>query len=122
MAIRVFVVDDNRLTRTAVKNVFSVASDLTVVGEASDSEQLYRDLPQSNADVLVLDINMPGKDGLEILKDLRSAGNEIPVVVLTLYPPERLKQAAMQSGATSYLSKDCNPQDLIEAVRNAVRA
>src|SRR5262245_3934246 len=118
--IKVFVADDHYLTRSALKNIFSVANDLEIVGEAASSEELFSNLSNSKADVLVLDVSMPGMDGLEILKQLRSEGNAIPVIVLTVYPTENLKETAMKSGATNFLSKDANPEQLIEAVRNAV--
>jgi DNA-binding NarL/FixJ family response regulator len=119
--IRVFVADDHHLTRTALKNIFSVPAYLEVVGEAANSEELFSKLSNSQADVLVLDISMPGIDGLEILKQLRSEGNAIPVIVLTLHSTEKLKDTAMKSGATNFLSKNADPEQLIEAVQKAVR-
>ena len=117
--IKVLIADDHRLTRTALRNIFAVASDMEIAGEATNAEEVFARVQDTNPDVIVLDVNMPGKDGLEILRQLRSEGNNIPIVILTLFPPERFKQAAMQSGATNFLSKDCNPDDLLEAVRKA---
>jgi DNA-binding NarL/FixJ family response regulator len=117
--LKVLVADDHRLTRSALKNIFAVASDIEVVAEAADAGEVFQKMKSTNPDVIVLDVNMPGKDGLEILKQLRTEGNNTPVVVLTLFPPERFKAAAMSAGAASFLSKDCNPEDLLDAVRKA---
>ena len=117
--IKVLIADDHRLTRTALRNIFATAPDIEIVGEATNGEEVFQKVRDMNPDLVVLDLNMPDKDGLEILRQIRSEGNEIPVVILTLFPPERFKQAAMQSGATNFLSKDCNPDDLLEAVRKA---
>ena len=118
--IRVLVADDHRLTRRALKNILTTAPDMDVVAEAANAEEVFEKAKELQPDVIVLDINMPGKDGLETLKQLRAEKNNIPVVILTLFPPERMKSAAMGAGATNFLSKDCNPEDLLEAVRNAV--
>ena len=118
--IRVLVADDHRVTRTALKHIFAVDPEMDVVAEATNAEEVFEKAKELQPDVIVLDIHMPGKDGLETLKQLRKEQNNTPVVILTLSPPERMKNAAMSAGATSFLSKDCNPEDLIQAVRNAV--
>jgi DNA-binding NarL/FixJ family response regulator len=119
--IRIFLADDHRLTRRALKNIFDVPSDIEVVAEAENAEEVFQKIPNADPDVLVLDLNMPDMNGLEILRQLRSGGNNVPVVILTLFPPEKFKDAALKSGAASFLSKDCNPEELIEAVRKAKR-
>ena len=118
--IRVLVVDDHHLTRRALKNIFDVASEIEVIAEATNGKEAFQKAQDLQPDVIVLDLNMPGKDGLETLRDLRAEKNNTPVIILTLFPPEKFENAAMAAGATSFLSKDCKPEDLIQAVRNAV--
>jgi DNA-binding NarL/FixJ family response regulator len=120
--IKVLLADDHKLTRTALKNIFSTASDMEVVGEAANAEEFFQEIQKTKPDVIVLDLNMPEISGLEILKRLRSEGNSIPVVILTLFPPERLKEASLEAGATNFLSKDCDPEELIETVRRSISA
>lgn len=117
--IKVFLADDHKITRTALKNIFSTAPDMEVVGEAANAEEVFQEIQKTKPDVIVLDLNMPEMNGLEILKRLRSEGNSTPVVVLTLFPPEKLKEASLAAGATDFLSKDCDPEELIETVRKS---
>ena len=120
--IKVFVADDHKITRKALKNIFSTAPDIEVIGEAANAEEIFQKIPEIKPDVILLDLNMPEIDGLEILKRLRSEGNSTPVVVLTLFPPEKLKEASLAAGATNFLSKDCDPEELIETVRRSTSA
>ena len=105
--------------RKALTNIFNRAGDMKVIAEARDAEEVFRQIDSQNADVLVLDLNMPGKNGLEILKQLQQTGSDLPVVVLTLFPNKKFKNEAMRLGARDFLTKDCDPNDLISAVRKA---
>jgi two-component system, NarL family, invasion response regulator UvrY len=118
--IKILIADDHRLMRQVLRNIFD-RDGMKVVGEAHNSDEVFQEIDRQNADVLVLDLNMPGKDGLEILQQINETGTQMPVIVLTLFPQERFKEKAMQLGATEFLTKDCDPEELIQAVRNAIK-
>ncbi|MGH9856265.1 MAG: response regulator [Acidobacteriota bacterium] len=116
---RVLIADDHRMIRNALKNILNHQPDMEIVGEAKTSEEVFLQIRQSAPDVIILDLNMPEKDGLEILQQLRAEKNTIPVIILTLYPEERFKNSAFAEGAVAFLTKDCNPEELIHAIRKA---
>jgi len=119
---RVLVAEDHPSIRSVLKRIFQYAGDIKVVGEAGNAREVFQQVKTCNADVLLLDINMPGKDGLEILRELHDTKKDVPVVILTLFPQERLRSEAMRLGAVDFLSKDCQPDELIDAVRKAAAA
>lgn len=116
---RVIIADDHRLMRKVLKSIFNREEDMTVVAEARNAEEVFRQVDTQDADVMVLDLNMPGKDGLEILKELQETGNNLPVVVLSLFPQERFREKVIRLGAVDCLTKDCQPYELVDAVRKA---
>jgi two-component system invasion response regulator UvrY len=116
---RVIIADDHRLMRNVLKSIFNREGDMTVVAEARNAEEVFRQIDTQDADVMVLDLNMPGKDGLEILKELQETRNNLPVVVLTLFPQERFREKVIQLGAVDCLTKDCQPHEIVDAVRKA---
>lgn len=116
---KIIIADDHRLMRKVLRTVFSRTEDMSVVAEARNAEEVFQQVDRQNADVLVLDLNLPGKDGIEILRELQATQRDVPVVVLTLFPQERFKAEVMQLGAADFLTKDCNPEELVEAVRKA---
>jgi two-component system invasion response regulator UvrY len=116
---RVLIADDHRMILNALKNILNHQPDMEIVGEAKTSEEVFLQIKQSTPDVIILDLNMPEKDGLEILKQLRAEKNTVPVIILTLYPEERFKNIAFAEGAVAFLTKDCNPEELIQAIRKA---
>jgi two-component system, NarL family, invasion response regulator UvrY len=116
---RVLIADDHRMIRNALKNILNHQPDMEIVGEAKTSGEVFLQIAQSTPDVIVLDLNMPEKDGLEILQQLRAEKNTIPVIILTLYPEERFKNSAFAEGAVAFLTKDCDPEELIAAIRKA---
>jgi DNA-binding NarL/FixJ family response regulator len=116
---RIIIVDDHRLIRKALKNIFEQTEDMEVVAEARNAEEVFREIDNHSADVMVLDLNLPGTDGLEILQQLKRSKKNLPVVILTLYSQDASRKKAIALGAVDFLSKDCDPHDLVEAIRRA---
>jgi two-component system, NarL family, invasion response regulator UvrY len=116
---KIIIADDHRLMRKVLRSIFGHTSDMKVVGEARDADEVFQQVNSQDADVIVLDLHMPGKDGLEILKELHETNADLPVVVLTLFPQEKFKEKVMRLGAADFLTKDCQPQELVVAVRKA---
>jgi two-component system invasion response regulator UvrY len=118
--IRILLVDDHELIREGLKKVLKRHSDFEVVGEASNSDELYTLLEQHAVDIIILDITLPGKDGLDILKELSGRFPKVKTLVLSMHPEERFAVRALKAGAAGYITKDQAASDLAIAIRNIV--
>jgi two-component system, NarL family, invasion response regulator UvrY len=119
--IRVFIADDHSLMREGLKLILSETEDVHVTGEAANGEEVLDKLKHNNFDVIVLDINMPRKTGFEVLEELRTIGNKIPVLILSTYSAEDYRDLATQKGASGYITKEQAPEKLIDAIRQIVK-
>ena len=115
--IRVISADDHAMVRGGVKHLFAQVSDIEVVEEAADGIELMQLLQTRPCDVLLLDISMPGKDGLTLLGEVRSKWPGIAVLILSMHPEREYAIRAMRAGAFGYLNKGGAPEQLIKAVR-----
>jgi two-component system, NarL family, invasion response regulator UvrY len=120
--IRVILCDDHALIRRGIRDTLSDAPDIEVVGEAGDYGELrglMRDLEAKggSCDVLVLDINMPGRSGLDVLHVLKDEGATMKVLVVSMYPEEQYAIRALRAGAFGYVNKGGDPALLVTAVR-----
>jgi len=118
--LRVMLVDDHALVRSAVRQALS-APDIEVVGEAGSADEALLLAPQLHPDVLLLDINLPGSDGLHVLRELRPRLPETKIVMLTVSSERRDLLDAVREGAAGFLTKDLNPDALLRAVRGIRR-
>jgi two-component system response regulator DevR len=114
--MRVMLVDDHALVRAAVRQAL-VAPDITVVGEAATADEALLLAPQLEPDLLLLDINLPGTDGLRLLRELGPRLPDMQIVMLTVSANKRDLLEAMRNGAAGYLTKDLGPEALQRAVR-----
>jgi len=113
---RILVADDHAIVRRGLKELLAEAGEVTV-GEASSASEAL-DLVRHEAwDLAILDLNMPGRGGLELLEDLRRERPLLPVLVLTIYAEDQYAMRALRSGAAGYLTKESAPEQLLEAVR-----
>ncbi len=119
--IRVLIADDHTLFREGLKKIIAGTSDIAVAGEASNGNDVLARLKEDSFDVLVLDISMPGKDGLEVLKEVRTRYQRLPVLMLSMFPEEQYATRVLKAGASGYLTKESAPDVLITAVRKAAR-
>jgi two-component system, NarL family, invasion response regulator UvrY len=115
--IRLVVVDDHPVVRKGLVQILAAEADMTVVGEAIDTASALDLLGKAEVDVLVLDVMMPGRSGLEFLKELKQLYPKMPVLILSQYPEDQMAVRAIRSGAAGYLTKDSAPEQLVEAVR-----
>jgi DNA-binding NarL/FixJ family response regulator len=115
----VVVVDDHRLVRAGLRTIIDASPDLEVVGEAGDGAQAVTVVGETAPDVVLMDLSMPGVDGIEAIRRLRAAGLQSPVVVLTSFAEAERVRSALEAGAVGYLLKDSEPRDVLEAVRAA---
>lgn len=117
--IRVAIADDHAIVRQGIARLVGAEPDLRVVAEVGDGIAAVACVAGGAVDVLVLDLSLPGLDGLEVLRRLREAGHRAAVVVLTMYPEDRLALQVLRAGATAYLSKTRPPEELLAAIRRA---
>ncbi len=119
--IKVLVADDHPIFRSGLKQILSDAPDIKVTGEAKDGQDVLNMVGKNHYDVVVLDISMPGKSGLEVLKHLMQVKTELPVLILSVHPDEQYGLRAMKVGAAGYLTKNCSPEELVTAIRKVNR-
>jgi len=115
--IRVLIADDHTIVREGLKQIMSDTGDMTVTAEAATGQEALDMLLREDCDVAVLDIAMPGKNGLEVLKEIRHQKPKLPVLILSMYPEDQYAVRVLKAGADGYLTKESAPQDLITAVR-----
>jgi DNA-binding NarL/FixJ family response regulator len=116
--IRVMLVDDHALVRAAVTQAIT-APDIEIVGEAATAEEALLIAPSARPDVLLVDIDLPGMDGVQLVRELSPRLPETRIVMLTVSTSDRHLLDAMRNGAIGYLTKDINPEALLRAVRGA---
>jgi DNA-binding NarL/FixJ family response regulator len=116
-AIRVLVVDDHRVVREGLRSFLEVQDDLEVVGEAGDGEECVAAAEALRPDVILLDLRMPGADGVAALRQLRERGNPARVLVVTSFTEPAAVLPAVRAGASGYVYKDVGPPALAAAIR-----
>ena len=117
MTLRVIVIDDHAIVRRGIVEILTERPDLTVVSEAADYGQLRAQMRQhGEVDLLVMDLSLPGKDGIEILKALHGEYPRLRVLIVSMYPEEQYAVRAFKAGASGYLNKASAPEKLLEAV------
>ena len=119
--INVVVVDDHAVVREGIKRIVSESGGMTVSGEASDGHEAIRVIKNQPCDVVLLDITMPNKSGLDVLKELHAASPRLPVLVLSMHPEDQYAVRVLRAGASGYVTKDSAPAKLVHAIRKVVR-
>lgn len=120
--IRVMITDDHQLVREGLKRILEESSiDIKVVQEASDGFEALEQLSQELPDIVILDIGMPGRNGLDVLKDIRERHADLPVLMLSMHPEDRFAIRAIRAGASGYLTKSSVSEELVRAIRQIVR-
>ncbi|MGQ3051322.1 MAG: response regulator [Roseateles sp.] len=119
--IRVLICDDHLIVRQGIKQVLAEAEDLRVVGEAANGPDAIQQVRAGGVDVVLLDIAMPQRDGLDILKALKSEFPRLPVLMLSTYPDRQYAVRSLKLGAAGYLNKSADSEQMIDAVRSVAR-
>lgn len=114
--IRVCVVDDQTIVRHGIRSLLELSPEVTVVGEAGDGDEALAVIEESPPDVVLLDLRMPGRDGISTLRELRARGSSLPALVLTTFDDDELVLSALRAGAHGYLLKDVTLERLVRAV------
>lgn len=119
--ITVVLADDHVLMRKGLRKILEMEEDIEVIGEASDGDEAIKVVMDKKPQVLLLDINMPKLNGIEVTKALKSKGIDSEIVILTVYDDREYLLELIKLGISGYILKDIEPQGLIEAVRSASR-
>jgi two-component system, NarL family, invasion response regulator UvrY len=116
--IRVLIADDHPVVRKGLVHILTESGDVTIAAEASNAQEVLQALASGIvADVIVLDVNMPGRSGLDLIPDLRRDYPAAPILMLSQYPAEQIAVRAIRSGASGYLNKESAPEMLLAAVK-----
>ena len=118
--IRVLIADDHAIVREGLKQILSEIPDMMVVDEAFDGEEALRKTQTDTWDVLVLDLAMPGRSGLDILEQLKGTHPWRPVLVLSMHAEEMYAVRVLKAGASGYLIKESTPYELVKAIRKVL--
>jgi DNA-binding NarL/FixJ family response regulator len=118
--IKILIADDHAIVREGLKQIVAEESDMKVTGEAGNADEVFEILKTNNFDIAILDINMPGKSGLDLLKDLKIQYSKLPVLILSMYGEEQYGIRALKAGALGYLRKVSAPNELVTAIRKIV--
>jgi DNA-binding NarL/FixJ family response regulator len=119
--IKILIADDHAIVRKGLKQILSETSDMVVAGEAADGRQCLELVLKNNLDLVLLDIAMPGRGGMDILKELKHEKPKLPILMLSMYPEEQYAVRALKAGASGYLTKESAPEELISAIRKVSR-
>lgn len=115
--IKIFIADDHAIVRKGLKQIISETPDMVVSEEADNGFEALDKISENNYDVILLDISMPGKNGLEILRLVRKKKPKLPVLMLSVHPEEQYAVRSLRAGASGYLTKESAPDELIAAIR-----
>ncbi|HUE90570.1 response regulator transcription factor [Pseudomonas sp.] len=116
-AIRLLIADDHAIMREGLKQLFALSSDLQVIAEADSGPMVLKRLQQGDIDLLLLDMNMPGLHGEDLILHIRNLYPAQKILVLSMHNEPQFAQRALRAGATGYLCKECDPETLFYAIR-----
>lgn len=115
--IKVLIADDHTVVRQGLKQILADDPQLAVVGEAADGNEVLTALETLSVDALVLDITMPGRNGLDVLKEVKRKRPALPVLVLSMHPEDQFAIRILRAGAAGYITKESAPEELVGALR-----
>lgn len=115
--IRIIIADDHAIVRAGLKQMFAIMPEMEVVAEADDGDSVLETLRRTRSDVLLLDLNMPGVSGPELIARIKSHWPSQPILVLSMHDTAQIASRALKAGADGYVTKDSEPQVLLDAIR-----
>ena len=115
--IRILVADDHPIVRKGLKQIIEETSDIIVEDEAGDGYEVLEKIQKNNFDIVLLDISMPGKNGLDVLKQIKTIKSNLHVLILSMHPEEQYAIRVLKAGASGYLTKESAPEELVKAIR-----
>lgn len=119
--IRIAIVDDHAVIRAGLRQYFSEQVDFSVVAEAGSGREAVDIVRRGEVDVIVMDISMPDQSGVDALAAIRARAPDLPVLILSSFAEEHYATTLLRQGASGYLSKDCDPEEIVKAIRTVAR-
>ena len=114
---RILLADDHAILRRGLKEILMRELEEPLCGEAENAQQVLGQIQKQQWDVVILDITMPGRSGLDVLRDIKTFQSKLPVLVLSMHPENQYGKRVLKAGASGYLNKDSAPEELIKAIR-----
>lgn len=118
--MRILIADDHAVVRRGLKEIFAGAFPAAQFAEAGDGNEVLKQLSSARYNVVVLDVNMPGRSGLEVLRDIKRAYPQLPVMILSVQPEDQYAMRCLRAGASAYISKDSASEELVRAVKRVL--
>lgn len=118
--LKVLITDDHALIRRGLKQVLQEGLGAVTVGEAQDAKEALEQIMKQRWDVVIMDITMPGRSGLDILRDIKLAQPLLPVLILSMHPEDQFAVRVLKAGASGFIPKESAPEELIKAIRKVV--
>ena len=114
--IRVLIADDHAIVRGGIRRMLEDHKDIQIVGEGGDGQEAIQKVLETDPDVILLDISMPGMDGLDVTKQLKAIDPKVRILILTMHAEEQYAPRLMKAGAMGYVTKHAVPEDLVKAI------
>jgi len=118
---KILVADDHTLVRESIIKSLSISMPEVIFGEAENATGVLGKVKKENWDLLILDLNMPGRNGLDIIKDVKEYRPDIPIIVLSMYPEDQFGLRVIKAGAMGYLTKNTSSQELMKAIKTILK-
>jgi two-component system, NarL family, invasion response regulator UvrY len=118
--MKILIADDHEILRKGLQELLAQGLPEVTFGEAKDAEEVLEQVENDSWDLLILDITLPGRSGLDVLKDLKLREPELPVLVLSMHPETQYGKRVLKAGASGYMNKDTAPDELINAIRKVM--
>ncbi len=119
--IRIAIVDDHAMVRAGLRQFFADQSDFSVVAEACNGREALDIVRKGDVDVILMDLSMPDSGGVDALVAIRARAPDLPVLILSGFPEEHYATTLLRQGASGYLNKDCDPEEVVRAIRTVAR-
>jgi two-component system invasion response regulator UvrY len=119
--VKILIADDHTIVREGLKQILRQTQDVVVADEAASGEEVIQRVSHHDYDLVLLDISLPGRSGLDILKQVKSMRPQLPVLVLSMHPEEQYAIRSIRAGASGYLTKESASEELIDAIRKVAK-
>lgn len=119
--IRILIADDHAIVRRGLKQILMDDPEFTEIGEAQNAQEVMAQVRAAPWDIVILDLTLPDKNGLEVLKEIKREKPQIPVLVLSMHPEDQYAVRVLKAGAAGYLTKDSAPEELVKAIRKVLK-
>jgi DNA-binding NarL/FixJ family response regulator len=117
---KIFIVEDHPVFREVLRQLVNREADLTVCGEADDCDQALKAIPRLNPDLVLVDLALPGKTGLELIKELRAVNRQIKLLVVSMHDEALYADRVLRAGGDGYIMKQEDPAEIVHAVRDVL--